>query len=267
MKFGKLSFANGFSVVQNGMKQATVNAKPTLIANSTQGKFTITAPVSKAMNLAAGEYIMFVNNEAIVEKLVSERDPEILNYIQENNLNIDIETYEGQKELVRELTTWGIAKGYEVRDKTNAPIMVKERYSQADKEKFLKDNAAAMLDELRDVLISRVGDENATDEELIASLTVDDIEVPQYALHKGAKTSSNTAGATIGVNLGFTDTQIWSSLKEGMTDKKKQNRIFDVAIDKAVHTTTNNGFEEVPITVFPIEFASDEDITIREKKD
>ena len=46
--FGKLNF--GVQAVQAGQKSSTVNAEPQLIANSTPGKFVVTAPVSKALN-------------------------------------------------------------------------------------------------------------------------------------------------------------------------------------------------------------------------
>ena len=57
---GKMNF--GFTAVQAGQKSSTVNAEPRLIANSTPGKFMITSPVSKALGVAVGENIQFLNN-------------------------------------------------------------------------------------------------------------------------------------------------------------------------------------------------------------
>ena len=60
----KVSF--GFSAVVAGQKTSG-NNEPQLIVNSTKGKFTVTSPVTRAMGVAVGEYIQFVNNIAQIE--------------------------------------------------------------------------------------------------------------------------------------------------------------------------------------------------------
>lgn len=263
MKKGKLAF--GFSVVMNGQKSATVNADPVLIANSTSGKFTITAPVSKALNVAPGDNVMFLNNIAEVEEAIATKNPAIVEWAEE--ANIDLDTNEGREAALKEFTAWGIAKGYPLYNAKGEPVMAKERYSNADKEKFLAENAAAMLPEMREMLIERVGNADATDDELLAALTIDDIEVPTYHACRGSKTSSSSATASgVGCQLGFTDTSIWTSLKEGMEDVAKQNRIFTVDVKNPEVVQLKDGYKTIDVTVYPIEFDKDEDIIVREKK-
>ena len=79
MKLGtKLSF--GVTAVQAGQKSSTVNATPQLIANSTAGKFVITSAVSKALNIAVGENVMFLNNIAGVEMAIQNRVDAVVEY-------------------------------------------------------------------------------------------------------------------------------------------------------------------------------------------
>lgn len=263
MKKGKLVF--GFSVVQNGQKTATVNAEPRLIANSTSGKFTITAPVSKALNVAPGDYVMFLNTIAETEEAIATRNEVIVEWANENG--IDLDTLEGREAALKEFVVWGIAKGYPLYNAKGEPIMAKERYSNADKEKFLAENAEAMLPEMREMLIERVGNADASDDELLAALTIDDIEVPTFHACSGSKTSTSSSTATgVGCQLGFTDTSIWTTLKADMEDKGKQNRVFTVDTKEPYVVQLKDGFNTIDVTVYPIEFEADEDIIVREKK-
>lgn len=58
------------------------------------------------------------------------------------------------------------------------------------------------------------------------------------------------------------------SLKSDLGDAKvKKNRYFNVLLDNASKTTYNDGFKDVDITIYPIEFDTDKDPIIRGKKD
>ena len=265
MKSGKLIF--GLSAVQSGQKSATVNAEPRLIANSTAGKFTITAPVSKALQIAPGDNVAFANNIAEVEEAIAVRHEAITNWAAENG--IDLDTVDGREAALKEFTLWVIYKGIETFDSKNNPVMASERYTQAEKQKFIEENAAAMLDGMREMLVERVGDANASDEELLAAISIDDVVVPTYQVCTGSKASASSSSATgIGNQLGFTDTSIWNTLKSDMGENKtKQNRIFDVMIKEPITTKINNGYEPVEVVAYPIEFNKDEAVIVREKKD
>lgn len=259
----KLSF--GFNAVVAGQKSSTVNAEPRLIANSTVGKFVITAPVSKAMNIAVGENVMFINNIANVEQAINAKYDEIVAWAEENG--VDLDTREGKDAALEAFTVWAIAKGIKKYDSKGNPIMVKERYTKEDKEKFIQQNAQAIIDANRDALVARVGNPDASDEELLAAVTVDDVEVPTFHDAEGSKTATSSSATGVGCQLNFTDTSIWNTLKGDLGEnKEKKNRIFDVLLQEAFEFQMSNGYETVNVTAYPVEFASDEDPIVREKK-
>lgn len=275
MKLGnKLSF--GFTAVQAGQKNTTLNAEPQLIANSTSGKFTVTSPVSKALGVAVGENIMFINNIPNVEQAIQARTNDVIEYAQQNG--IDLNTREGEDKVLADFTMWFIAKGVKKYDKTGAPVLASERFSKADKERYLEANRDAIVAENREALVAEFGD--LTDEELAAKLTVDMVESPKYHAAEGSKTSTTSNATGIGCQLGFTDSAIWTALKADLgEDATKRNRIFDV-ITKDTNLGTeqdpdwiapvtvdyNNGFENVTVMAYPILFKEDVAPIVREKK-
>lgn len=262
MKLGnKISF--GVQAVQAGQKSSTVNATPQLIANSTSGKFVITAPVSKALNIAVGEYVMFFNNIAGVEAAIQQRIDDLVNYANENG--IDIDTREGEKQLLATFTRWYIAKGVKKYDSKGNPIMVSERYTKEDKAKYLAENKMKLVEANRNALVSEFGE--LPDEELAEKLTVDMVEAPKYHACSGAKTATTANATGVGCQLNFTDTVIWNTLKADLGDAAtKKNRVYDVKLDEAEEGEFNNGKENVKVTIFPIEFVADNDPIVREKK-
>lgn len=262
MKLGnKISF--GIQAVQAGQKSATVNAAPQLIANSTAGKFVITSPVSKALNIAVGENVMFFNNIAGVEAAIQQRVDDVVNYAAENG--IDINTREGEEQLIATFTQWYIAKGVKKYDAKGNPIMVSERYTKEDKAKYLAEHAMEIVDANRAALVSEFGE--MSDEELAKKLTVDMVEAPKFHSCSGAKTATTASATGVGCQLNFTDTAIWNTLKADLgSSATKKNRIYDVKLDESEVVEFNNGKENVKVTVFPIEFVEDTDPIVREKK-
>lgn len=262
MKIGnKVSF--GVSAVISGQKSATVNAAPQLIANSTLGKFVITSPVSKALNVAVCENVMFLNNIAGVEAAIAERVADVVAYAEENG--IDLNTREGQDAVLGAFTQWFIAKGQPMYDGKGNPIMASERYTKEDKLKFIKEHSAELLEANRDALIERVGNADASDEELIAAITVDDIESPKYHACSGSKTATSSSTTGVGCQLNFTDTSIWTALKADLEVPTSKNRVYDVLLNEAARVDYNNGREVVEITIFPIQFVKDEEPIARNK--
>jgi hypothetical protein len=254
----------GFSAVQAGQKSATVNAEPRLLANSTPGKFVITSPVSKAMGLAVGENVMFLNNIANVEQAIAQRMEDIVTWADENG--VDLETREGQDAALAAFTVWAIAKGVPQYKSNGEPIMAAERFTKEDKQKYIDANAAAIIAENREVLIERNGGEDADDETLKALISVDDIESPKYHSCTGSRTATTGSATGVGCQLNFTDTAIWTALKADLgEDKTKKNRVFTVLLEDVFTTEVPNGKESVKVAAYPIEYASDEDPIVREK--
>ena len=262
MKLGnKIQF--GVQAIQAGQKSSTVMAAPQLIANSTTGKFVITSPVSKALNIAVGENVMFLNNIAGVEAAIQQRVSDIVDYC--NEYGIDIDTREGVDKLLSVFTQWYIAKGVLQYDSKGNPVMATERYTKDDKAKYLAEHKMELVDANREALVSQYGE--MSDEELADKLTVDMIESPKFHAASGSKTATTASSTGVGCQLIFTDSSIWSTLKSDLgDDASKKNRIYDVVLDEAQTTQFNNGKENVEITILPIVFKEDVDPIVRTKK-
>lgn len=269
-KLNKLSF--GFSAMQSGQKSATVNAEPRLIASSTVGKFTATSPVTKVLGVAPGDNIMFLNNIGNIEAAINERMEDLVAWANENG--VDINTVEGRDAILKEFTVWAIAKGVPMYDAKGNPVMASERYTKEDKQKYINENAQAILDANRDSLIERVGNPDASDDELIAAITVDDIESPKFHANTGSKTMTTGNATGVGCQVNFTDTNFWTALKSDLKDdKSKKNRVFGVVLKEDEElglapyaTEIPNGKDMVKITAYPIYYIEDTDPIIRGEK-
>lgn len=247
----KVSF--GFNAVVAGQK-ISGNDKPQLIVNSTKGKFTLTAPVTRAMGLAVGEYVQFVNNIANLETAINEGMDDIKAIAQE--LGVDYTTREGAMAIIDACTQWAIVKGQPMLDKVGNPIMVSARLTEEEKKAYIIKNAAAILADNRDALIERNGGEDADDETLINLVELDDIEYPKVPGFTGSKTATTSNATGIGLQVGFTDSNVWTALKKDLGDEAtKKNRIFKVLLDDAVKTVVD-GKE---LVIYPIEFQEDTD--------
>ena len=251
----KVSF--GFSAVVAGQKTSG-NNEPQLIVNSTAGKFTITAPVSKAMGIAVGENIQFVHNIAEIEKAIVEGHDDIKAVADE--LGADLTSREGQLTVVEALTQWGLVKGQPMTDSKGKQVMVSARLTEEEKRAFINENAASILEANRNALIERVGNPDATDEELKDALTVDDA-TPTEDKYLGCKAASKLVGT--GNMVSFTDTNVWMKLKNDLDDKESKNRYFNVHLDSPVTFAMNNGHEDVNVTAYPISFDKDVDPIVR----
>lgn len=257
----------GFNSVQAGQKSATINAEPRLIANSTTGKFSVTAPVSKAMGVAVGENIMFLNNIANLEAAIANGDEDIKAWADENG--IDLTTREGQDAAMKAGTVWAIAKGVPMFDSKGNPVMARERYTKDDKQKYLDSNLDEFFAANRDALVELNGGD-ADDDTLKALITVDMVEAPEYHASTGSKTATTGNATGIGCQLNFTDTAIWNSLKKDIPvdDRTGVNRVFDVKLDTPFKAIVDDGTRDgVEVNAYRIEFLSDEEPMVRGQKE
>lgn len=264
MKTTKLSFA--ISAVAAGQKSSTINAAPMLIANSTNGKFTATGAVTKALSVNPGENMMFFNNIAGVQAAIQNPNDEILAFAEENG--IDINSIEGKNALIEALTTWYIAKGFKKYTKTGEPVMVNERVSKEDKEKYLNDHRMELVEANRELLIKNFElDENVSDEELAEKITIDYVAFETQDA-EGSKTATTSTSTGIGLPLGFTDANVWTQLKKDISEdeRTKINRYFKVDIENGVTIPMNNGFEDIDVLALPLEFIEDKAPVVRTKK-
>lgn len=244
----------GIDAVQAGQKSTAVNSFPTLTVNTTTGKFSLTPAVSKALCIVVGENVMFLNNINRVEQAVQERNEDIIAYAEENG--IDLNTREGEDKVIEAFTQWFIAKGVPQYNSKGEPIMSRERFTKEDKAKYLENHALEIVEANREALIERFG--NLTDEELASNLTVDMVESPKVQAVSGSKTSTTASTTGIGCSLYFTDTAIWNALKVNLGESATEiNRVYDVLLSDAVKTDYYNGYKNVEITAYPIEFKED----------
>lgn len=258
----KTMFFNA-SVISSGQKSSVVNATPQLIANSTGGKFTVTSPVSKALGIAVGENIMFLDDFAEVEKAIQNNDERVVEFAQENG--IDLTTRDGINAVIAGMGHFYIAKGIFKRDKTGAQMMTQVRMTQEDKKKYILQNKEALVEANRDALIERNNGQDADVDTLVALIGIDEVTYPQVPLAEGSKTSTTSNSTGVGCTLGFTDNAIWQRMKNDMADedKKKKNRIYDVLLDNPIEGEFNDGFENIKITYYPLIYKEDKDIIVR----
>lgn len=259
----------GINAIQAGQKSSLLNATPQLIAKSTVGQFTITAPVSKALNIAAGENVMFLNNLAGIEALIQAAPDELVNYCNEHGW--DINTPEGKDALIKDQLTYYIAKGVLMYKRSGEPILGTVRVTKEDKAAYIAEHGVEMISEMSEEdkakLAASKGIEDYDDETLAASLTPEDVPSPTFHAASGSKTAATSNATGIGLQLNFTDTAIWDSLKSDLGDSKdKKNRCFNVKLDEAEEAVFNNGKEDVKVMAYPLSFDVDKDPMVRGAK-
>ena len=265
----KLGIKFNVNAVLAGQKSSLMNATPQLIAKSTTGQFTITSPVSKALAIAAGENVMFLNNIAGIEALIQSQPDELVNYCNEQGW--DINTPEGQEALIKDQTVWYIAKGVLLYKRNGDPIQGTVRVTKEDKLAKIAEEGLAMIqamtEEQKAMFAASKNLEGADDETLAGALTADDIDSPTFHAASGSKTAATAKATGVGLQLNFTDTAIWDSLKGDLEDKTAFNRVFNVKLDEAEEVAYNNGKEEVKIMAYPLEFEADKEPMVRNKKE
>lgn len=272
----------GFTAMQAGQKNTTVNAEPRLIVNSTTGKFSISAPVSKALNIAVGEHVQFLNNIPDIEAAIAERNPELVEWAKENN--VDLDTREGKEITLKTFTTFCICKGVPQYNAKGEEIMASVRYTREEK-------LAAAIADIDGLLASEgavealaqvMENDNFTKEELLEVLStkedneftttvkdfvVSKIESPKYHSHTGSKTATTGNATGVGCQLNFSDTAIWNILKADLGDAKEtKNRVYRVNLEDAItNAYAHNGQQAVQVTAYRLEFLEDVDPIVRTK--
>lgn len=248
MKTGNVkAMGFGFGVVNAGQRNITV--EPQFIAVSSEGNFRITPPVSKALGVGHGDYVMFVNNIDGIEDAIKNQDDIIKNFCEEQGLELG--TPEASIAIHKEFDMWGVAKGIVEYDTKGNAKTTTERLTKNDKAKYVSQHFDEMLaaaseqaDEQTKDALSREG---VTKEEQINILTAFVVarEVPKY---KGSKVA-NPAGLTgPGTSLTFTDSNVWKQLKVDMgDDATKFNRVFDVDIENMQDVVVNDGDKNVTV--------------------
>ena len=258
MKLGNVSFGlDSLNVVASGVKTSTVSNEPQLVALSTKGGFAITPAVSKALNLASGDNIMFVNNSSWAENEVAQRTDQVVAIAQENGLDLDNPV--DAQAIVTALTKWFIGKAYAKKTKTGKDVMSPVRLSAEEKAELLKSQLPDIVANNREALIEQFGlSSDASDEEIASHVTVDNIATPEAPAYVGAKLASNGNVPGVGLKLSFSDTSTWEQMKSDLEDKTAVKRVFDIDLKGRVVVKLNNGYEDVDVTLYPVGDYTDE---------
>jgi vacuolar-type H+-ATPase subunit H len=118
MKDFKKGLSFGMGIVNAG--QRAVSEEPELVVVSTPGSFRMTAQVSKALGIAHGEYVMFINNCANIDNAIINKVPEVVAFCEEQGLDID---YPNAKERI--LTLSDVAVKETLNKKTDTEVLNK----------------------------------------------------------------------------------------------------------------------------------------------
>lgn len=259
MKINGLSF--GISAVANRVRRAkgsTVESDPKLILSVTKGNFSITGSLSKALGLKSGDNIMFANNIADVESIVTTKENEdLLNYAKENGF--DLNTAEGVNACIKSLTVWYIAKGVPLFKNDGTELTVSVRTSKEEKKKLYDENIDSIIAANRDQLIAAYNlNADATDDEIKEHYTVDEMQSPRTQAFSGCKLASNSNVVGTGFRLNFSDSNNWEQLKADMEDKTAFRRVFSVDIKNGETGKFNDGHKIVDVTYYPLGEYTDE---------
>lgn len=243
--FGKLSF--GMSVVN--LAKRSVVAEPELVANTTPGSFRLTAPVTRALGIASGDYVMFVGNTAAIDMAIAQKDEELVAWCQENN--IDITSSAGIAAIHEAFDMWAVAKGIQEFDAKGNPVKVSERWTKDAKMAYVTNDFDNIFESAKangDAdFVAALTAEGMTKEaqiEMIANSLQPEI-VDKY---RGAKCANPSKLVGIGNVVTFADASVWSALKANMGETmKSHSRIFSVDITELMDVVVNDGCKDVTI--------------------
>jgi len=237
----------GFAGCISGQRNVVV--APQVIACSTEGGFRITPPVSRALGVANGDNIYFVNNIDFIDKAIAEKDPDVVAFCEAEGLELG--TPEAAIAIHKEFDQWGITKGFPEKDtKGNVKTCV-ERLSKKDKMRFVSQHFDEMLQAASESadqeVIDALNREGITVDEQteILSAFVTPRELPKYS---GSKTANPANLNGVGVTLNFTDTNIWKQLKADLGENAtKFNRVYDVDVNALVDAQLSDGYELIDV--------------------
>jgi hypothetical protein len=243
--FGKLSF--GMSVV-NLAKRGVV-AEPELIANTTPGSFRLTAPVTRALGIASGDYVMFVGNTAAIDMAIAQKDEELVAWCQENN--IDITSPAGIDAIHEAFDMWAVAKGIQEFDAKGNPIKVSERWTKDAKMAYVTNDFDNIFESAKANgeadFVAALTAEGMTKEAQI-EMIANSLQPEVVDKYRGAKCANPSKFVGIGNVVTFADASVWTALKANMGETmKSHSRIFSVDITELMDVVINDGCKDVTI--------------------
>lgn len=243
----------GMSAVQSGKRVMQASNEPTLTANSTKAKFSLTGAVTRIMGLVPGDNVQFVSNIADIDAAIAERDAEVMAWCEENNVEFGTEA--ARAALIQNFGEYGICKGVPLFEKNGEIKLAGVRMTAEQK--------AAAFELNKERIAEEVG-------KSLEEVTIDDYN-PTTRAYSGARTSTSSNLTGLGLPLTFSDSSMWSELKENLGDEaEKFNRVFEVNLNEpfvvAVETGKVIGDEKetVEVNAYKISFKADEEPIVRQ---
>ena len=256
---GLKTMSFGFSAVNAGQRNVVVD--PEVIAVSTEGNFRITGPVSKALGIAAGDYVMFLSNVDEIDNAIANKADVVTEFCKEQGLEVG--SVEAAIAIHKEFDMWAIAKGIQEFNKDGSVKTTTERLSKEQREAYARQNFDAMV-----ASVEANGDDETkaaleaaeTNEDKVAVLAtfVRGTELPKLT---GSKCANSSAMLGTGTVLTFTDSNVWGKLKNGMNREELSTkaRVFSVDIENIQHTEVYDGTKNVEIPILLIGSSVDVD--------
>lgn len=243
----------GMTAVQSGKRVMQANNEPTLTANSTKAKFSLAGAVTRIMGLVPGDNVQFVSNIADIDAAIAERDAEVMAWCEENNIEFGTEA--ARTALIQNFGEYGICKGVPLFEKNGEIKLAGVRMTAEQK--------AAAFELNKERIAEEVG-------KSVEEVTIDDYN-PTTRAYSGARTSTSSNLTGLGLPLTFSDSSMWSELKENLGDEaEKFNRVFEVNLNEpfvvAVETGKVIGDEKetVEVNAYKIFFKADEESITRQ---
>lgn len=235
----------GLSAVNAG--QRNVVCEPQLIATSTDGGFRVTAPVTKALGLQHGENIMFVSNIDAIDMAIAQKDENLVNFCEEQGL--DFGSVEATNAIHKEFDVWAIAKGIVERDTKGNVKKTSMRLTKEDRLRFVEQRYEEMLASAKESndesLVDAITREGITEEE-VKDILCDYVVADEVDKVKGSKLASTSGVTGVGVNLTFTDTNVWKQLKYDLGENSgKINRVFSIDMESMTDVEIYDGYENI----------------------
>lgn len=252
-----------FSPVAPG--QRNVKTSPELVVVTTRGGISVSAEISKALDLKAGDYLAFINNVDSVDRAILGKEAAYLDWAAEKGL--DAEDPATARAFHAENDVWGIMKGYPTYLKNGEPEMVSVRVDRkaavaASYDEILAEaQKATDNEELQAALAAANGDVDATSEVLV-KFFAELVEIPVEQNFFGSKLAS-PSGMSGATKLTCADANVWAQLKAGLTEAeaKKVSRTFSIDLSNMDTMTVNDGAKAIEvryITFNPHEYSDKE---------
>lgn len=243
----------GMTAVQSGKRVMQASNEPTLTANSTKAKFSLAGAVTRIMGLIPGDNVQFVSNIADIDAAIAERDAEVMAWCEENN--VEFGTKAARAALIQNFGEYGICKGVPLFEKNGEIKLAGVRMTAEQK--------AAAFELNKERIAEEVG-------KSVEEVTIDDYN-PTTRAYSGSRTSTSSNLTGLGLPLTFSDSSMWSELKENLGDEaEKFNRVFKVNLNEpfvvAVETGKVIGDEKetVEVNAYKISFKADEESIARQ---